>query len=169
MHPEGSVGISVLLGGLYHSPAVPSVGQATLVSGSTVLPGPAPGPRFSLVQSRGCLPGGQLLEPMACRSGSVPSRSLHGEPRSGTTLANHCLHLCPFHSLPSAVQGPPFPVSPQQSQGLSALLRVCVWDSLVRGRQGEIKRWGLALWPWDWSPGSLGVLVSSDCHHGAVS
>lgn len=130
LHAEGNMGIFVLVGGLHHGSGVPSLDQAALlVSESAVLLGP----------SCGCLPGAQFLEPMACRSGSVPPCSLHGEPRSSTTSASHCLPLCPFYSLPSTVQGPPFPVCPQQSQGLSSLLCVCVRDCWSEDRDGESK------------------------------
>ena len=130
LRPEGNVGIFLLVGGLHHGSVASAVDRAALlVSESAVLLGP----------SRGCLPGAQLLEPMACRSGSVPPCSFHREPRSSTTSASHCLPLCPFYSLPSTVQGPAFPVSPQQSQGLSSLLRVCVWDCWSEDTEGESK------------------------------
>ena len=57
--------------------------------------------------------------------GPVPSCSLHGEPGSGSPLAN-CSFVSPFRSLPSEVQAPPFLVHLPQSQGLSSPLCVCV-------------------------------------------
>ena len=91
---------------------------------------------------------------MVCCSGSNPSCLLHSEPRSGTTLANCSLHLSPFHSLPSTVQGPPFAVCPQQSHGLSSS-SVCLCVGLIGQRtEREIKVMGTG--PVLMGPQSLG-------------
>ena len=118
LHPEGNMGIFVLVGGLHHGSVAPSVDQAALlVSESAVLLGP----------SGGCLPGAQLLEPVACSSRSVPPYSFHRERRSSTTSASHCLPL-----FLSTVFLQSFLQSPQHCPGASLPCAQCLW-SVQRG------------------------------------
>lgn len=157
LRPEGNMGIFVLVGGLHHGSVAPSVDQAALlVSESAVLLGP----------SGGCLPGAQLLEPMACSSRSVPPYSFHRERRSSTTSASHCLPLFlstvflqPFLQSPQHCPGASLPCVSTAKPGFEfPAVCLCV-GLLVRGQRGGIKVMGtgpvlvgLAAWV-PWCPG----------------